>query len=99
MSEFPFDPKLLLGHIQDGLVLVDLKGKVLWSNEIFRKMIGRDDEDLRGKDCLGLGVSPFCIDNCPAKTNAPNRSCGVEAHFNVDCRLLPVPGIRVRIVM
>ena len=92
MSEFPFDPKILLGHIQDGLVLVDLEGKVLWSNEIFRNMIGRGDEDLRGKDCLGLGVSPFCIDNCPAKTSGPNRVCGVEAHFNVDVQAPPGTG-------
>jgi PAS domain S-box-containing protein len=84
VSDLPVDPKMILGHVQDGLLFVDLNGKILWTNEIFKKMLGREDEDLTGMSCCELGVSPFCAENCPVKTDGADRCAGVEAHFNVD---------------
>ena len=84
MFDLPVDPKLILRHIQDGLLFVDLEGKILWTNGVFRRMIGREDEDLTGRSCCELGVSPVCSDSCPIKTNGTGRCHGVEAHFNVE---------------
>ena len=39
MADFPLNPNLILDHIQDGLLIIDTEGRILWTNDIFKKMI------------------------------------------------------------
>jgi PAS domain S-box-containing protein len=85
MLQLPIDPDLILGHIQDGLLIVDTEGKILWANSVFLEMIGRTGEEVVGRSCCELGVGDFCSQFCPASSEGA-RSCKVDAHFNVQVK-------------
>ncbi len=82
MADPPIDPAVVLEHIQDGILIVDLDGRVVWANEVFKEMIGRTGEDLTGHRCCELKVGAFCDDLCPIRTGT-GAGCAVGAHFNV----------------
>ena len=81
-TELPIDPGLVLRHVQDALLIVDTQGRILWTNEVFRRMVGREGEELAGRKCCELGVGSFCAEHCPA-TGAAGSGCSTGAHFNV----------------
>jgi PAS domain S-box-containing protein len=85
MKELPIDPDLILGHILDGLLIVDTDGRILWANSVFREMIGRPEEDLVGRKCCELGVGDFCKESCPVSADG-SHSCRTDAHFNVQVK-------------
>jgi PAS domain-containing protein len=79
MSEFPetpLDPRLILKHIQDGLLIVDTEGRILFTNAAFKEMIGRAGEDLTGTKCCELGVGAFCKDHCPVRDGGEGACAG-----------------------
>ncbi len=76
------DPDVILRHIQDALLIVGVDGRILFANALFATMIGRPGQDLAGLKCCDLEVGAFCRDHCPV-TGAGQRSCAVDAHFNV----------------
>ena len=78
----PLDPRIVLRHIQDGLLIVDTEGNVLFTNAAFREMVGRPDEDLVGFRCCELGVGGFCKDHCPVK-DGETFACAGKATLNV----------------
>jgi len=39
MPDLPVDPKAILKHIQDGLLIIDKQGFILWTNDAFRHML------------------------------------------------------------
>lgn len=78
----PLDPRMVLRHIQDGLLIVDTEGNVLFTNAVFREMVGRPDEDLVGFRCCELGVGGFCKDHCPVK-DGQAFACAEKATLNV----------------
>jgi PAS domain S-box-containing protein len=84
MDPRPIDPKEILDHIQDGLLVVDLEGRILWANPVFRQMIGRPGETLAGVRCRELGVGSFCDKGCPA--DGAGGGCQTGFHFNVEVR-------------
>ncbi len=77
-----FDPRLILKYIEDGLLIVDTEGRILFTNEAFREMVGRPGEDLTGRMCCELGVGAFCDDHCPV-TNGKNGGCAASATLRV----------------
>ena len=81
-SETPLDPRLILKHIQDGLLIVATEGRVLFTNAAFREMVGRVDEDLTGRPCCELGVGAFCNDHCPV-TDGGTGTCAGHVTRNV----------------
>lgn len=82
MSEFPIDANLIVQHIQDGLLIVGVEGRVMYANEIFLTMVGRSREDVIGRPCCELEVGAFCREHCPV-TGSGSSECAVNAHFNV----------------
>ena len=78
----PLDPRLILKHIQDGLLIVDTEGRILFTNAAFKEMIGRAGEDLTGTKCCELGVGAFCNDHCPV-TNGGEGTCAGGSPLNV----------------
>lgn len=76
------DPRLILKHIEDGLLIVDTGGRVLFTNEAFRAMVGRPGEDLAGRMCCDLGVGAFCHDHCPV-TNGKDGTCAASSALHV----------------
>jgi PAS domain S-box-containing protein len=81
MDESPIEPRQILDHIQDGLLIVDLHGRVLWTNQVFREMVGREDQELAGQPCCELGIGSFCKEHCPLTEG--EHPCQVNFHFNV----------------
>ena len=85
MANRPIHPDLILNHIMDGLLLIDLDGRILWANSAFRKIVGLgEDEDLSSMSCCDLGLGSFCDIHCPVKKNKAGKVSTVEAHFNVE---------------
>ncbi len=82
LPELPIDADLVLRHVQDSLLIVDTDCRILWTNESFRRMVGREDEDLVGRRCQDLRVGSFCGEHCVAE-GAGESSCSTGAHFNV----------------
>jgi PAS domain S-box-containing protein len=79
------DPRLILKHIEDGLLIVDTEGRILFTNEAFREMVGRPGEDLAGRMCRELGVGAFCDEHCPV-TNGKDGTCaaaGATLHVRI----------------
>ena len=66
MANRRIQPELILDHIMDGLLLIDLDGRILWANSVFRSIIGMDeDEDLSLLVCCDLGLGSFCDTHYP----------------------------------
>ena len=85
MANRLIQPELILDHIMDGLLLIDLDGRILWANSVFRRIIGRgENEDLSSLICCDLGLGTFCDTHCPVKKNKAGEVSTVEAHFNVE---------------
>ncbi len=76
------DPQVIIRHIEDGLLVVDPKGYVLWANSIFAEMIGRSGQSLEGLRCCDLGVGSFCSELCPVG-GEQGATPANGAHFNV----------------
>ncbi len=87
MNDIALDADLILRHIQDGLLIVDTEGRILFTNDSFREMIGRGDEDLLGRRCCELGVGAFCKDHCPV-TAEEEAACtdGTRLDVEIDGR-------------
>lgn len=52
----------------EGLISLDLSGRIVYANEIAAKQLGRDDEALSGMECRAVLCSPLdgkSADNCP----------------------------------
>ncbi len=81
MPDLAVDPQLILQHIEDGLLIVDVEGRVLYTNSIFAEMVGREGQDLAGMRCCDLKVGAFCREYCPVQGEAKGSCQG--AHFNV----------------
>jgi PAS domain S-box-containing protein len=76
------DPRLILKHIEDGLLIVDTEGRILFANDSFREMVGRPGEDLAGRMCCELGVGAFCDHHCPV-TNGKDGTCAGSSTLHV----------------
>jgi len=78
-----FDPSSpsILRQIRDGLVVLDLQGRILFTNPIFLEMVGRSGEDLRGRP----GAEIFDAVTWPllAPGRLPPMDDAGESHFNL----------------
>ena len=65
--------KNVIETMQEGLMLVDKDGQVLFVNKIFEKMIGYTNEELQGKSC-----QVFQCDRCySTRADGMNRYCAL----------------------
>ena len=65
--------KNVIENMQEGLMLVDPDGKVLYVNKVFEKMIGYTNEELQGDSC-----DVFQCDRCySARANGMNKYCAL----------------------
>ena len=74
-------PAEILRHISDALVLLDLEGRIVFCNETFAKMVGREGEDLRGSSWAQLADSDTCARVDLRNLPAGDRS---QVHFNIE---------------
>jgi diguanylate cyclase (GGDEF)-like protein/PAS domain S-box-containing protein len=49
---------LILEHLNDGIALLDMRGRVIWINPALQAMLGWSLEDLRGRNLAGLICPP-----------------------------------------
>jgi PAS domain S-box-containing protein len=81
-SALELSPAWILHHIQDGILALDLDGRILYTNEALLEMVGRLGEDLRGR--LGHEVfGPETWTHIDPNRLAP-LSGRAELHFNVE---------------
>ncbi|HSE42134.1 MAG TPA: PAS domain-containing protein, partial [Acidobacteriota bacterium] len=76
------DPALILNHIHDGLVLLDLDGKIQYANPVFQKISGRSIDELRGKT-----LNDVFDEQTDQKINPNNlrfHEGDSQVHFNVE---------------
>jgi PAS domain S-box-containing protein len=74
-------PSEILRHISDALVLLDLDGHIVFYNDAFAKMVGREEADLRGASWAQLADSATC-----ARVDLRDIK-GIEqaqVHFNIE---------------
>lgn len=76
------DPKLILSHINDGLVLLDLEGRIRYANGPFEEMAGRTLDQLVGMKLEEVfdentfrRIDPSCLTSIDQ---------GKQVHFNVE---------------
>ncbi len=85
MATLKINPDLILEHILDGLLMIDLDGRILWANPVFRRMIGRgEDEDLSSLVCCDLGLGPFCESHCPVRGREAGKPVTMDVQFNAE---------------
>ncbi|HHN75086.1 MAG TPA: PAS domain-containing protein [Acidobacteria bacterium] len=80
-SELDLSPELILRHIGDGLILVDLEGTILYANDAFGQIVGRDGADVVGRRLSDLLAEDEVRRILPAEL-LPLEDEPV-AHFNV----------------
>jgi PAS domain S-box-containing protein len=76
-----FDAPEILRHISDALVLVDLDGRILFTNDAFPGIVGRPGEDLRGEgwdDLVDAATSERLDLRSVSTGDTP------QVHFNID---------------
>ncbi|MCI0619197.1 sigma 54-interacting transcriptional regulator [bacterium] len=76
------DPALILRHIHDGLVLLDLDGKIQYANPVFQKISGFSMEQLRSKTLNE--VFDEQTDQKINPKNLPFHEGDSQVHFNVE---------------
>lgn len=76
------DPALILSNIHDGLVLLDLEGRVRYANQIFLGMTGRTMEELEGLQLCDVFDEQICMRIDPGQLSLPHDSN--QVHFNVE---------------
>ncbi len=76
----PSSPSIL-GQIRDGLVVLDLDGRIMFTNPIFLDMVGRTGEDLRGRP--GAEIFDPVIWPLLDPGRLPPMDDAGESHFNV----------------
>jgi PAS domain S-box-containing protein len=54
------EPAEILSQISDALVLLDLDGRIVFCNSAFARMVGRPDQDLRGRTWPELTDAATC---------------------------------------
>ena len=74
-------PEMILRHIRDGLMIVDLEGTILYANNALAEMLGRDGETLVGRNCGELFHSEECRRFHPKELAPLGKAPFV--HFNV----------------
>jgi PAS domain S-box-containing protein len=74
-------PQSILRHIPDGLMVLDLEGRILYTNEHFLEMIDRPGEDLAGKRCAEVLDDATCQRIDPARLAASEAP---QVHFNLE---------------
>ncbi len=95
----------VVNHTHDGLVVLDLKGRVIWGNRAYCDMLGRQLDDMVGKNPLSFAVpdrdkppqaeiDAFSYDDGTAsalhlRLNA--RSDGTEFWNQMSMRIVPTP--------
>ncbi len=77
----PLSPERILRHIKDGLMIVDLEGRILYTNDSFREMFGHGDVDLRRRRCSEVFGPDECSRIHPGSIGP--FSDEPIAHFNV----------------
>jgi PAS domain S-box-containing protein len=76
------DPGLILSNIHDGLVLLDLEGRIRYANQIFLRMTARTMEELEGLKLCDVFDEQICMRIDPGQLSLPND--GNQVHFNVE---------------
>lgn len=76
------NPSLILKHIHDGLVLLNLNGQIQYANEVFQGMTGRSMEELAGKTLHDVFDEQTCRRIDPHDLRF-QESDG-QIHFNVE---------------
>lgn len=76
------DPNLILSHIHDGLVLLDLSGRIRYANHAFEEMTGRSFAEMDGMRLNEIFDGPTLqrIDPSCLSTGDDAR----QVHFNVE---------------
>ncbi|HEX9638119.1 MAG TPA: sigma 54-interacting transcriptional regulator [Acidobacteriota bacterium] len=81
-SVLELNPSWILRNIQDGILALDLDGRILFTNRIFQEMIGRSEEELRGQHGGALLKSETWQKIDPNRLPA---LCGAaQLHFNIE---------------
>ncbi len=89
--------KNVIEAMQEGLMLVDKDGRILYVNKIFEKMIGYTHEELEGRSC-----DVFQCDRCySARADGMNKYCALfhleEVRSNV-CRFRKKDGSDIHLL-
>lgn len=74
-------PEMILEHIRDGLMIVDLEGCILYANSALAEMLGREGETLAGRNCGEIFGSEECRRFHPRELAPLGKAPFV--HFNV----------------
>jgi PAS domain S-box-containing protein len=77
-----YDPQVILTNIHDGLVLLDLDGRIQYANQVFAEMAGMPVEQLYGKRLDEIFDRETCSRIDPSQLSVLEHN--TQAHFNVE---------------